>query len=189
MRRKVAALSTLLLLLFSPEALAQCAGNDTKCQLRENLNRMEDQNREDMRNMEEDLDRMMNENRRSDRNTAAPTPPPACDQINSLGSFTRGYQSGGLLGAFANVDEEKRRCEAEAAKAKAKAKAKSTEPVTDFATQHEARVSQVTAELAKQASFDKELATKTCAYHRTTMGKPGSDLAWIVACINLGYIN
>lgn len=134
------------------------------------MERMQDHTRED-------AERARLEAQRETERPRSIPPTPDCSQINELGSFSRGYQSGGLLGAFANIDEEKKKCEAQARTQQGTA----TNEFWD-------RVSQLTRELERQARFDPGLPMKTCSYHKSTMASGNFDTAFVTACINVGLI-
>lgn len=186
-------LALILLLAFPSPSWAQCASNDAVCWNRHRSERMEDQMREDQRRNAEHLEKMMEGfDRQEDQGRASnPLPRPSCADASELGSFSRGYRAGGLLGAFANVDEEKRRCEAEAARAKEAATAGAAKPSELLARQsaeHDAKVSKYMQELRNQATYDPQLARRTCAYQQSTVNNPDYDVAYVVACISLGLI-
>ncbi len=169
--------------LSSIPAYSQCAGNDSKCWSNHNLERMQDQADRQMRETTEAAERARIEALRDAEAPRPSHPRPGCDSIDPLGSFSRGYQSGGLLGAFANLSEEEKNCATEAAQ-KRPVGVEPNQANSDFWT----RVSNIADELKKQSSFDPELPRKTCEYHKSTIGKHNYDVAYVTACITVGLI-
>jgi hypothetical protein len=185
--RKLIAIITLTVLPVPAHSF--CAVDDTSCKAAERSARaLEDANRQ----MQWELQRQRLENlSRADQSAPPPLPPPSdCNNINPLSSFSRGYRSGGLFGAFGNLEEEQQRCR-EAAKSPTAppgvtAPAPQQSPENDPLAQPQTQ--KIIADLQQQARHDPELPKKACEYQRSLLAAGRADVHYLWACIYEGHL-
>lgn len=162
-------------------AAAICFGNDPACEIREL--RSEEASREFSRDLDRIREDAEHQSERAQAPAAPPRPAPDCANRSALGAFVRGNEQGGLLGGFANMNEEAAECEQPT-------QATSIDRGVAIATLRQ-QVLAAESELISQRTYDADLPKRTCAFHEAQMkSQPKNfDLVRVLACARLSYID